>query len=657
MRWFAPLLFGAALWAQTPDLSKLPDWAIVAAQSAQSAPVPQDAEAWVILDRTEIAYTGDGEIRLRHLRLLKVLEEQGIKHRTFMIFGLGGRASKVKRLKGWNLRPDGEMVKLDSDRVETINDASSEEFSTATLTKAALTRVVKGSWVAFESLESIQSPLGPVADAVLMDSLPVHTWELEVGKQEGWFTNLKSVEVKIEPRHFQPWVRQVEELPGGGMRIRDLPALPVDEGAHPDGSEMLPLVQVRFLDPALPIASMWTSWDAYARWMAETYRPFLQPSGNLTLKMRPGFEGLQDLWRWMRTGLTYKQVYLSPERGWVPEQTAEVGRKRYGDCKDLTAFFLGEAKGLGFNGAPTLARINHGELEANEPPFPRFNHVIAALRLETSLGLPAEVQTSKGRFLLMDPTSIGTPLGYLSGGHANGRVMICLPDGAVWVQIPPSALLPQRMAFDLNGQVVGREFQGALSLRETGGHWGLRGAARQGGTKAVRDHLLTDLLDLPPTASLNVVSTSDPLDLDVPFEVKVSLKHPDGIRVMGQECRLTDLGLPAVRGPIQRAGKQRRFPIQSEARGELTYRAEVKFPFAVAPVSKGREGASPFRSFQWTSQAIPDGAGTLLKLTLDHRSLPVRYGFDALDQGLKAWRQDRTLVKDFRDEALTLRLP
>ncbi|HEY3271353.1 MAG TPA: hypothetical protein VGJ89_09095 [Geothrix sp.] len=653
---FAWLIWGATLLAPAQDLSRLPEWAAAAAQAAQAEPGPQDAEAWVLLDRTEIAYAGDGEIRLKRMRLLKVLEERGTQYRTYSIYGLGGKASRVKRLKGWNLRPDGNLVKLDSDTVVTMNDATDEEFSTTTFTGAALDRVVKGSLLAFESLESIQNPLGPVADAPLMGSLPVRAWELDVAKKEGWFTNLKAVEIKIDHRHFQPWVTQVEELAGGGLRVRNLAALPIDEGAHPHGSEVLPVVQVRFLDPKEPLAAMWGSWDAHARWVAGIYGPACQPSGVAEVKGGKDLAGLRALAAWMGHGLTYKQVYLSPERGWVPEQAPEVGRKRYGDCKDLTAFLLGEAKRLGYSGAPVLARIVRGRLEADEPPFPRFNHVIAGIRLEATLGLPAEVSTPQGRFLLVDPTDPFTPIGYLSAVHDRGRVMICLPEGAAWVEIPHAAILPQRLSFDLKGEVAGRELKGALVLSESGGYWGLRATARQGGTKAVHDLLLKSYLDLPPTARLDVETMSDPLDLDHPFEVALRLKHPDGLRILAGEGYLADLGVPWVPGVIQRVGRPRHYPVVSFAQGELAYRAEVKFANAVKPFLSSRTGESPFRSFSWTSQALPVGGGTLLKLSLDHRFVPVRYSFETREEGLKAWKQDRSLMKMFRDDALALRM-
>ena len=651
--WMIPFLLSAAL-LPAQDVSKLPDWAAQAAREAASEPAPADADAWVLLDRTEIAYTGSGEIRQRRFRLVRVLGERGVNQGVFTIHGLGGKGNKVKKLKGWNLRPDGDLVKLDSDNVVTLNDTTEAEYSTDTLTGAVLDRVVKGSFVAFESLESVQSPIGPVAGKSLMEFIPIRRWEFEAAKQEGWFTNLKAVDVRIDQAHFQPWITQVEPLGATGIRARNLPALPKDEGGHPHLSDILPSVRVRFLDPSLPTGRMWSSWDEVARWTAGNYAPFLAPAGAADLQGRRGPEGLRALWAWMGRSLTYKQVYLSPERGWMPEGPAEVGRKRYGDCKDLSAFFMAEAKGLGFAAAPVLARINGGRVDAQDAPFPSFNHVIAALRLEASLGLPAEVETPGGRFLLTDPTDPFTPLGFLGSGHKGGRVMICLPEGGQWAAIPEAAILRDRLELNVEGEAKGATLRATLKLQETGTYWGLRGIAFRGGAKAVRESLMGSYFDLPATAQIEVTRLGDPFSTDRPFEVEVKITHPDGFRRNGGEWELASWGIPYPPALIQKAGVPRRYPVASEASGELAYRAVLDLPAKVRPVLTERKGDTPFRAFEWKAQAESSAAGTRVRLSLDHRYKPAAFGFEARDKGLQAWKQDRSLVKSLREDALSL---
>ncbi|WP_257304437.1 hypothetical protein [Geothrix campi] len=650
LRWMGLFLLAALLPAQ--DFGRLPEWAAQVARATAGETAPENAVAWVLLDRTEIAYTGSGEIRQRRFRLVKVLGERGLRQGTFVIHGLGGKGNKVKKLKGWNLRPDGDLVKLDSDDVVTMNDASEAEFSTDTITGAALDRVVKGSYIAFESLEAIQSPIGPVAATGLLETIPVRRWELDVAKKEGWFTNLQQVDVRIDRRHFLPWIAKVEPLGATGLAVSNLPVLPEDEGGHPHRYNVLPVVRVRFLDPAFPTARMWGTWDEVARWTAGNYASATASAGMADLHGRKGPEGLNALWSWMAAALNYKQVYLSAERGWVPEQTVEVGRKRYGDCKDLSAFFIAEARTLGFTAHPTLARINEGEIETQEEPFPVFNHVITALRLDKSLGLPGEVESPKGRFLLVDATDPFTPFGFLGSGHRGRRVMICLPDGAQWVTVPDAAILRDRLSVDLEGEVDGSALRATLKLKETGTYWNLRAIAHKGGAKAMREALMGGRFDLPATAQIEVVRLGDPLATDRPFEVEVKITHPDGFHRNGAEWNLAAWGIPYPPALIQKAGTPRRYPVASLATGELSYHATLTLPAKVKPVLPERKGDTPFRTFEWKAETEPAAGGTRLRLSLAHCYKPVTFGFEQLDKGLQAWKQDRGLVKTLREDGL-----
>lgn len=637
--------------------SKLPTWASTAALAAQAEAPPADADAWVLLDRTEIAYAGDGEIRQRRYRLVQVLSERGRGQATFALRGLGGKASKVKNLKGWNLRPDGELVKLDQDEVVTIHDAGSAEFSTETLTGVTLDRVKTGSLVAFESLETITSPLGPVAREFILEPVPVRRWELEVAKKDGWFTNLKAVAIAMERRHFLPWIAQFEEVAGARLALSNLPALPKDEGAHPDLGTILPSVQVRFLDPAFETAQMWNGWDGLAKWTHEAYRTRLVAQAIPELNGASGLDGLRSMAAWMGRSLTYKQVYLTPERGWLPERSDEVGRKRYGDCKDLSCFLIAGASALGFQGHPVLATISGPMVDPADAPFPRFNHVIAGIQLTKSLGLPAEVETPRGRFLLVDPTDPLTPLGFLNGAHRGRHVMICLESGAQWVRVPDTAIQPSRLALELEGEATaGGALTATLQIEETGNAWDLRNVAKTLGAKGVRDRLIRDLLELPPTGNLEVQSLGDPADLSKAFVVKAKVEHPQGFRLNGGERELVGWGVPGPRGVIQKLGVPRRYPIQSRGQTARTLRVRLKVPGRIQPVAAERSGDTPFAAYSWQAKAEAEAGGSVLTVRFDHRWKDADFGFDQLEAGLQAWKKDRNQFKGFREEALAFKV-
>ncbi len=639
------------------ELRQLPDWAAKAAQSAAGEAEPPEADAWVLLDRTEMAYTGEGEVRTRRFRLVKVLSERGLGEAVYAIGSLGGRSSKVKQLKAWNLRPDGDLIKLDTDSAVILDDDRPSEISTSLLTTTKLPRVVTGSLLAFESLESTRHPMGPTAVAMPMQPHPVRRWELEVAASGGWFTDLRHVVVRMDVRHLAPWVPSPEIIQGKSLKISGLPALPKAEGAGPSPRNTLPSVLVRFQDPEFHGGPPTDTWNTLAAGVDARYQERFQPSRVMDVSNQGVKEALLAIHAWMVRELTYKQVYITPERGWLPDPGPEVVRHRYGDCKDLTCCLLSEAKGMGLEVHPVMALIGHGFIEEDEEPsFTSFDHVISAIALKESLGFPAEVVTSGGRFLLVDPTSRFTPLGLLPAVHRNRRVMICTPRGAQWVRVPAAAVQVPVARITIEGEVdAGRSVVAQLSIEEVGESLGLRGAFATQGNKALQD-LLAQWLDLPPTASLVLQSQGDPWDLSNPFRVGATLRQPGALRREGQDDVLPAWGMPGVPPSIQSSHRVRRFPVESNRLGRLELQATYRLPYALRPVLPFLDITTAFRTLHWKAQAQVQGGLPVVQLHLDQSLEPAFFDASHRDKGVASWKEDRAQLLRIWNDGLACSL-
>jgi len=614
-------------------LDKLPDWAAAVARETEAQPAPADAGAWVLLQRTELVYVGDGKVQVRAQRVVRVLGERGLGERALLVPGLAGKGSKLKRLKGWNARLDGD------------------EDGQSRLNAVAFARAMKGSVLAFESVLETEHPMGPVEVLPVMETEPVRQWSLATRSER------PGVEVSLDVQHGSPWFPQGPAPALGGATFRDVPARPRDEAAAPADRNALPWVQVRFHDPSLhkdvPSSG---SWNALASWTYATYATRLAPAR----QSRGGDDPrgvLRAIHDWMVAEMVYRQVYLTPERGWVPSPADEVARRRYGDCKDLATLVISEARAAGLQAYPVLARVVDGHVEEAEPPgMFAFNHVIAAVRLQTPLGLPAEVEVPEGRFLLVDPTARFTTFGQLTDAHAGRRLLVCTEKGGVWITVPESATQSARTRLRIEGAIVKPwTFEGTLEVSEEGALEGLRAAEVEGGVDGLRKACLR--LGLPADARCEVKTHSDALRLEGPYKVAFALEYKDALNTAGTSEWSLDLpGVPRLPRSLARIGHARALPVAFDERGSLEIEAHIQAPWRFSAVTPEERGETAFRAYEWKTLVRPAEGGSHLDLSFSQRLRPRAFDFDRREEGLAAWKKDRAAVQRLRANALALKV-
>ncbi len=640
-----PFLLGLALPAQ--DLSDLPPWARNAAIQARDEKPPAAADAWVLLQRQEVAYLGAGAIRSRTFRLVKILNSRGLDEAWYVMHDLGGGATRSLSLKAWNLRPDGELVKLGRDDTVRVDADPQGAVTTSTLKYALVGRVVPGSIVAFQSEETYTRASGPCTLELPLEEHPVRRWELTSRAEPA------GAEMRLDPRNWATWGLTPVPLPGGGLACDHLPALPANERLHPPLLSLMPSVLVRALDPGLRDMPSLATWDTFATYFAGRFRAGATPSGALAVKGLPPREALAKIVDWMNRQLTYQMAYLTPDRAWIPLPCPEVVRRRNGDCKDHASCLMGEAAGAGLEGYPVLCAIFDREAHPGGPPDPMaFNHAIAAIRLEASLGLPAEVETPRGRFLLLDTTDRYCPFGMLPADHRGRQVLICTPEGAQWAAVPAQACVVPRWNVDLRG---GPDGKGGLTARiriqETGNAFGLRAGAHRGGAAHLAERGLRGIFGLPATAVVSDVVLGDPLDLEKPFEATFTVTRPEVGPAPAGRVRLESWGLPDTLEAIQRPATRRKLPVELRNDLEYAYHAEWTLPGSATASLPALEGSSPFGDLKWTARAADDKAA--LDLTIVHRD--AHFDGDARDAGVAAWKAYRSLVNQVLEEGVEFR--
>lgn len=647
--WGCLLVFSPSVFPR--GVEALPAWAQPHARSGLEAPPPSGADAWVLLQKTELNYAGDGEFVKHQYRLVRVFTERGKEEGAFAIVGFGGKMGGVKKVSGWNLRPDGELLRLDSENIVSLRVDQEASFSTRVVTSARLPGVALGSLVAFESIERVRYPQGPADLLSVMEGNPVRCWELRAGINMGLFSQGKGVTSRIDTRHFIPWITQFTSSSDSITAI-DIPSIPKDEHLIPAPLNALPLVFLAFLDPFVPGAPGLTTWDDYGIWIYKAYQVKVQAVKPVPTATRHTREGLAAVLDWMRRELHYKQVYLTPERGWLPEASAEVLRRRYGDCKDLTTFLSGAARHLGFEAMPALARIVDGTLMGIPPVNPYvFNHVITAIKLDQSLGLPSEVITPGGRFLLVDPTSTATSLGWLPAVHRQGRVLICSEKRADWVDVPNACIEEESLEIHLKAGIdeIGGLI-GEVHILEKGDAASLRGIHSHGSLEELKNRLL-QILRLKAPAELQLTLVSIPELLEGPLEVRAKISIPQALTRMRGDYLLGQIGFPGLPPMAQRRGRPRGFPLVSSSALQWTLNLELEFPFGVVPACSQGKIDTPFRTSNWTASA----GGTHLTGVFTQKQHDVYFEHSEKELGVAAAREDRNQLSRLLEEATTFR--
>lgn len=630
----------------------LPNWAERVVKEVSAQKPPEGADAWILLDHTMVTYRGAGEVRKTHTRVAKILTKAGLNEGIFLSRGIGKAVSKIQKLKGWNLRPDGSTRRLDRDDLVSIDADAFEErtVSTQILSAATLPDVEVGSVIAFESQETLRLPLGPVDLVFPLERYPIRRYLLEVGVDLAFLSTSKEklLSVRMDSRNLKAWaatVRQSDRV----VELEDLPAWPKDESWAATGLEQVPLISLRFEDPLLTTCPDLSNWDGYAKWIHQAYAPMIEKVQPVPLEGLSAREALVCLSQWMRTSLTYRMVYLSPGRGWIPERSTETLRRRYGDCKDLATCLLGGARALQLEGSPVLARLDRGRIPADAPVNPYlFNHAIAAIRLDQPMGFPAEVQTPRGRFLLVDPTSRTTPLGWLPVGHRGARLLICAPEGATWVEVPESALEQARVDYRIEGRISPEGvLTGTLRIVESADALGLQSIAQAEGAKGLQKYSLRFAPQALP-ARWEVASIRPPVRPGEPFEMTLRIEYR-GARVQkGTEWELNLPSLLQPPAPLKRAKVKRHFPIQVPPGVDYHWTASLDLGADVRPVRANSHLTTVLREATWKASA----RGGVLDLALDHRRKSARWEVEDQEVGLEALRKDRNDYLLFLEEAL-----
>src|SRR5215468_9507588 len=125
----------------------VPDWVKQAAQ--EKVDVPADAKAVVLLDDQALTVRDNGEIVLRHRRVVKLLRPQGRAYATISVEFWTDR--KVLSLHGWSISPKGEEYEIKDKDFFERSRYSEDLYSDLRFKRAVPPAADPGAVIAYES--------------------------------------------------------------------------------------------------------------------------------------------------------------------------------------------------------------------------------------------------------------------------------------------------------------------------------------------------------------------------------------------------------------------------------------------------------------------------------------------------------------------------
>ena len=335
-------------------------------------------ESHIISETYEYTIKSDTKAELSVHKSIFIGDEQGKEYGRISIGE--DEFSKVKSIKGGLKSPDGKIIRKLRRRDITEYDASAEwalysgeTFSTFNLSHPSLPYIVEYSYR--KKYETIF--FWPAW--IPQEDIPVNSSKYILHLPENYQFNIHSVGTIPEP-----------EISDGGntytWSLSNIHAREIEYRMPPEDR----------IGPALYFSPLTfyldgtygelTSWESFGKWYARlakdqysldtTALDDLDVPDSLTHR-----QTIEEIYDYLQEKTRYVAIELGIH-GWKPHSAEDICVTRYGDCKDLTTFFIALLKMYGIQAYPVLIKTRDNGIIFPDFPSNSFNHVITCIPLE-----------------------------------------------------------------------------------------------------------------------------------------------------------------------------------------------------------------------------------------------------------------------------------
>ena len=585
-----PSLRNAQLLALALILSLLTSVQSTRAQASKDKPVPSPSkpvdttqqkpdysQEAVVVEQVSTTYrferdgTGQREINLR----VKVQSDAGVERFGQLIFGYSSANEKLDMDFVRVRKADGTVVNAAASDIQDLTAPVAREAPIYTdLRQKHITvpGLRPGDTLEYHFVWTIHTPLAQnhfwaehdfikKGAIVLDDSLAIN------------IPSASKVKLKTNPG-FDPTIKEQDGRRIYSWKHANLKPDSEDEDKDKDKDGEEADDDQEDADDVHPDVQMTTfqSWDEVGQWYAELQRDRVVPDEKIKLKAEEIIKGrttekekAQALYEYVAKNFRYVSLSLGQGR-YQPHAATDVLVNQYGDCKDKHTLLASMLAAAGLRAYPVLMNSAR-KLDVDVPSPGQFDHVISAIPLGNET-------------LWADTTAEIAPVGLLSPQLRNKKALMIPTSGPAHLETTPAE--PPFLSSELvtvEGTVddLGKISAHARLVLHGDSEMFMRYMFRR--TPKSNWKALGFYLGMAGGISGEVtdIKTTDPADLDKPFEIEFNVTRNDFLDWSSKKIKL-ELPFPHFNlSPVTRKASNKK-PIELGPPIDISYSLKLTLP-------------------------------------------------------------------------------
>jgi hypothetical protein len=585
--------------------------------------------AVVLVDEARLKVEDDGRVVTIHNYAVKIFNNEG-RREAHAVLRYETVSEKVRDMRGWLIRPSGEVKKYAKDLVMSVafdNDVYNESSTRVII---ARDDAEPGSIFGFESVLESKQVFAQV-EWEFQEYLPVLQSRCVLNMPPGW----RAESITFNHSRLDPIIEGQTYT----WELKDVPFLEEEPGS-PAHSQLAPRLAVSYFPPASSRVSAvrtFADWAEVGRWLSELQDPQATSSDALAAKAqslaagaRTEMDRIRSIGRYVQN-VHYISIQTGIGRGggYRPHAATEVFSKSYGDCKDKANLMRAMLKVIGidsylvgiFSGDPYFVRKEWASPQ-------QFNHCIIAIKVKDETNAPTIItHPSLGRLLIFDPTDDDTPVGDLPHHEQGSYALVVAREAGAIMKMPVTPPDANRMEREIEA-ALGPNGTILASLKERATGQAAVSSRREFHHRGRPDYVKSIERWVSRGANGAKVSKVEPVDnpADDTFSLAVEFSADGYGQLMQGKLLVFKPALVSRREALALTGTSRKYPVVM-APSAFTESVRVKLPagFDVDELPDPLKLDTPFGKYSATC-TVNDG------VLIFHRSLVTFGGTVPADQ-------------------------